>query len=198
MIRRLGNHLSVKATSVIEILVAFAIFGVFLTVSLVVWRTTPREPEKGIELVQAASLVSEALAWDLMRAPPLTVQPDWEAIRTRTGGELTLPRLAEYDAAKPLPLAVTPVNYVFDKARQALRRDGRTLVAGGVTAVDFRWSTTEPPELSVTLTGEARGAARAPKLEFRLPAPPGTAPVPWRYAAHHRAARVVESSPSSR
>lgn len=173
----------------VETLVAVAILGVFLTVFWSVWTTTPRQTrtvETGTELTHAASLLTEALVSDLMRAPPLAAAP------VAAAGSLSVPRLTAYEPAQAQPMVAQQVRYRHDAARQTIARDGKVLVAGGVTAADFRWSTQAPWRLTVKLTGVVASGGPAPTVSFELAMPENAAPPGWRFAAHHRAARLRE------
>jgi hypothetical protein len=172
-----------------EILVAVAIFGALLVLLLVVWRTTPRQNASlthGTELVHAASLLSTSLSWDLARSHPVAVLGD---PAKEPAPALKLPLHAGYDAAAPLPISARAVRYAFEGG--ALKRDGRALVAGGLAAVELAWKDA-PARLAVALTGKKPPAGEAPRLTFELAAPPATSPTHWRFAAHHRAARLRE------
>ena len=60
------------------------------------------------------------------------------------------------------------VRYRHDAARQTIARDGKVLVAGGVTAADFRWSTQAPWRLTVKLTGVVASGGPAPTVSFAV------------------------------
>lgn len=170
------DHLSRSGASTIEILVSVAIFGVLLTVLLLVWTTSPRHAasiERATELVAAASVVAEALSADLARALPASYLPEPPA----DGPRLELALRTAYDPKERLPLAYRRVRYELTGGM--LKRDGRPLVP--LTMIAFRWNASS---LTVTLSGP-----KPPSYTFDLPAPPATAAAPWRFAADHRAAR---------
>lgn len=182
-----SDRIRLSGATMVEILVAVAIFAVLLVLFLVVWRTTPRQTvsvEKGTELVHAASVLASALSWDLARSHPAS------AVR-ETPGRLVLALHAGYDAAAPTPITTRAIEYAFDETSGSLKRDRRVLIAGALSAVQMRW-TSAPVRLAVSLTGKRPPAGDAPRMAFELAAPPATSPLHWRFAAHHRAARAAD------
>ncbi len=181
-----------RGTTLVELLVALSLVGLFLGVFWAVRSSGNREGdhvERRSELMTAVTLVQEALAWDLQRSLSLTSIPDEDLAAGVERTSITLPVYAGYEGAEEAALRYQALVYRFDRESRILYRGSTPLLVHGLEDASFRWTEDRPTMLVVTLTGRTAFGGPKPTVTVRIPAPAGTNGLgTYRLARHHRLA----------
>ncbi len=184
-----------SGVTLVEGLVAAVLLTTTLAIFWNVYISSARQSEKlgeGSELIQHATLVQELLSWDLLRSLPLQVDPTQELQRGVSADEVVLPFYMGYDGSKPEARSFAALRYRFDPQAKVLYRNDRPVISGGLSKVRFRWSKESPTMLEVLLVAPGVGRTAPAKFLVRLPAPRGTDESRhWKFASHHRGARLI-------
>lgn len=187
------------AFTLVEALMAFALFSVLATLAWDLWLGANRQGaqvEEGADLIRGTLLLQEHLTSDLESALALRFLPPEDAPRDTPMSRLVLPTYAAYRGGEPRAVRYRPIVYEWDEAKKRLTRDGKFVPTFGIAALSFRWTAEAPTSLVVELTGESALRKSGTRLEVRLPAPRGTDGLPiWEFAAHHREAEAVTGTP---
>jgi prepilin-type N-terminal cleavage/methylation domain-containing protein len=185
-----------RGFTAVELLVAAALLAALGTMAFHLAsgaRRQGRQVEELSQLQATAVLLRAALARDLDHALALRYLPEVDRPLDEDRDQVTL-LLAESYAGDATPaLRARRVEYRF--ADGQLRRDGRAIGPGGLTAVHFRWERTAVTTLRIELVADPTamvGAADAPgrREVIRVPAPPGTdGAAAWRFSPRHETAQ---------
>lgn len=183
-----------RGTTLIELLVAFAILSVVLAVFWTVRSSGERQGkhvENTSDLMTSATILQEVLSWDMQRCLPLQVLPAEVRQQGVRFAELELPGYGGYEGDDPdIALRYRTVHYVWDAEARTLTRNGRTVAMPGLKTVEFEWTTRAPVMLKVHLEGDGLMGRKGARMTLRVAAPPGTNGLhQYRFSAHHATAK---------